>query len=112
MEKKKETVFVPIKFESYRVNKIKGLKVQLLIKKSLLLIEQIKETKKLKNTYITQLNKKLKETKKEIENFKDRLPNGNNSVEKKIIIVSSKTSSNKIDGELKEIQKKLKELSA
>ncbi len=106
-----ESVFVPISFEDYRNNKIRGLKIQLLIKKNLILTQQIEETKKIKDLYKKQLEKTLSEIKKELEKFNQRLPKNKKIVKSEISIVSTKKMPTKIDEELESIQEKLKQLS-
>ncbi len=108
-----ETIFVPINFNTYKNNKINGLKTQLYIKKSLILLKQIEETKKLKNAYNKELKKTFSELAKEMKKFQDRLPK---QKEKRMnALLESHNMSNqpisKIDCELKAIQEKLEALN-
>jgi len=105
-----ESVFVPISFEDYRNNKIRGLKIQLLIKRNLILTQQIEETKKIKDLYKKQLLKTLIELKKEVEKFNQRLPKNKQITKSEISVVGTKKISTKIDEELESIQEKLKQL--
>ena len=104
-----ETVFVPITFNNYKNNKIRGLKVQLLLREILILLKNIEETRKLKEIYHKELKKVLSELSKESIKFEGRLP----TQKHKHSIASSYNipHTSKIDQELRDIQEKLQSLN-
>ena len=104
-----ETVFIPITFDNYKNNKIRGLKAQLFLKKTLILLKQVEETKKLKEIYHKELKKVLDELLKELKRFEERLPTQKKKSFTTMSYDSPKTS--RIDEELKEIQEKLLSLN-
>lgn len=108
MTNEKQEVFVPILFDKYKENKIKGLKAQLFLKKSLIFLKQIEETKKIKNQYKRELRRKLNEIKKEIEKLEKKFPK---TKENKLAQYNPNTHFSQIDEELREIQQKLKALN-
>lgn len=107
-----ESIFVPIDFNSYKDNKIRALKIRLVLKKIDLLIKTIEETKKIKAQYQKELTKALLETNKELEKFKKRLPLTSKIHQKRenLTFNDSFVDSN-VDSELKNIQEELKKLS-
>lgn len=115
-----EPVFVPISFDKYKGDKIKCLEAQLLLKKTLFLVKDIEELKKIKDSYRKILSKTIVDLHKDVNKFKQIFPKYSNSSlgithKQQTTIVTPVTpkdyDNSRFDEELEEIQRKLRVLS-